>query len=219
MTLHIAFSLPQRGVNIDVEVPLTGVTAVIGPNGAGKSTTFDVIAGLLPVRGATVRVGQRDFNSPAVPAHKRRIGYVMQDPRLFPHMSVEANVAFGLPRGEKARAVEELKRFHVEHLRDRMPNTLSGGQAARVALARALAPRPELLLLDEPFVALDAPARAELRAHLHTLSTPILLITHDRADTEIADHVVVLEDGHVVQVGTRAEVAAQPRGLATELVG
>lgn len=219
MTLHVAFSLPQRGMDIDCEVPLTGITAVIGPNGAGKSTTFDVIAGLLPVRGATVRVGQRDFTSAQVPAHKRRIGYVMQDPRLFPHMSVEANVAFGLPRGEKARAVEELKRFHVDDLRARMPSTLSGGQAARVALARALAPRPELLLLDEPFVALDAPARTELRTHLRSLSTPVLLITHDRADIELADHIVVLGAGKVVQVGTRAEVAAQPRGLATELVG
>lgn len=219
MTLHVTFSLPQRGMDIDFEVPLTGITAVIGPNGAGKSTTFDVIAGLLPVRGATVRVGQRDFSLPAVPAHKHRIGYVMQDPHVFPHMNVEANVAFGLPRSEKARAVEELKRFHVDDLRTRMPSTLSGGQAARVALARALAPRPELLLLDEPFVALDAPARTELRAHLRSLSTPILLITHDRADLELADHIVVLEAGKVVQVGTTAEVAARPRGIATELVG
>lgn len=218
MTLHVAFSLPQRGMDIDVEVPLAGVTAVIGPNGAGKSTTFDVIAGLLPVRGATARVGQRELSLPAVPAHERRIGYVMQDPHVFPHMNVEANVAFGLPRGEKSRAIEELKRFHVDDLRARMPNTLSGGQAARVALARALAPRPELLLLDEPFVALDAPARAELRNHLRSLATPVLLITHDRADIELADHIVVLEAGHVVQVGTAAEVAAQPRGIATELV-
>lgn len=219
MTLHVAFSLPQRGMDIDCDVPLSGITAVIGPNGAGKSTTFDVIAGLLPVRGATVRVGQRDFSSPKVPAHKRRIGYVMQDPHVFPHMNVEANVAFGLPRGEKSRAIEDLKRFHVEDLRDRMPNTLSGGQAARVALARALAPRPELLLLDEPFVALDAPARAELRNHLRSLATPVLLITHDRADIELADHIVVLEAGKAVQVGTTAEVAAHPRGIATELVG
>lgn len=219
MTLRVAFSLPQRGMDIDCEVPLTGFTAVIGPNGAGKSTTFDVIAGLLSVRGATVRVGQRKFTSPAVPAHKRRIGYIMQDPHVFPHMNVEANVAFGLPRGEKARAVKELKRFHVDDLRARMPSTLSGGQAARVALARALAPRPELLLLDEPFVALDAPARTELRTHLRSLSTPMLLITHDRADIELADHIVVLEAGKVVQVGTTAEVAAQPRGIATELVG
>lgn len=219
MTLRVAFSLPQRGMDIDCEVPLTGITAVIGPNGAGKSTTFDVIAGLLPVRGATVRVGQRKFTSPAVPAHKRRIGYVMQDPHVFPHMNVEANVAFGLPRGMKTRAIEELKRFHVGDLRARMPSTLSGGQAARVALARALAPRPELLLLDEPFVALDAPARTELRTHLRSLSTPVLLITHDRADIKLADHIVVLEAGKVVQVGTTAEVAAQPRGIATELVG
>ena len=219
MTLHVAFSLPQRGMDIDCDVPLSGITAVIGPNGAGKSTTFDVIAGLLPVRGATVRVGQRDFTSAQVPAHKRRIGYVMQDPHVFPHMNVEANVAFGLPRGEKARAIEELKRFHVDDLRARMPSTLSGGQAARVALARALAPHPELLLLDEPFVALDAPARTELRTHLRSLSTPVLLITHDRADIKLADHIVVLEAGKVVQVGTTAEVAAQPRGIATELVG
>lgn len=219
MTLHVAFSLPQRGMDIDCDVPLSGITAVIGPNGAGKSTTFDVIAGLLPVRGATVRVGQRDFTSAQVPAHKRRIGYVMQDPHVFPHMNVEANVAFGLPRGEKARAIEELKRFHVDDLRARMHSTLSGGQAARVALARALAPRPELLLLDEPFVALDAPARTELRTHLRSLSTPVLLITHDRADIKLADHIVVLEAGKVVQVGTTAEVAAQPRGIATELVG
>lgn len=219
MTLRVAFSLPQRGMDIDCDVPFSGITAVIGPNGAGKSTTFDVIAGLLPVRGATVQVGQRKFTSPAVPAHQRRIGYVMQDPHVFPHMNVEANVAFGLPRGEKVRAVEELKRFHVEDLRTRMPSTLSGGQATRVALARALAPQPELLLLDEPFVALDAPARTELREHLRSLSIPVLLITHDRADVALADHVVVLGDGKVVQVGTRAEVAAQPRGFATELVG
>lgn len=219
MTLHVAFSMPQRGMDIDCDVPLSGITAVIGPNGAGKSTTFDVIAGLLSVRGSTVRVGQRDFTSAQVPAHKRRIGYVMQDPHVFPHMNVEANVAFGLPRGEKARAIEELKRFHVDDLRARMPSTLSGGQVARVALARALAPRPELLLLDEPFVALDAPARTELRTHLRSLSTPVLLITHDRADIKLADHIVVLEAGKVVQVGTTAEVAAQPRGIATELVG
>lgn len=219
--LHLAYSLPERHIDLDLTLPLAGVTAVIGPNGAGKSTTFDVIAGLIHPHGTTLTIGERTLNSHAhsVPAHQRNIGYVMQRPLLFPHMSVARNITFGLPRPQRRSAPQELlDRFNIAHLADRMPRTLSGGQATRVALARALAPHPHLLLLDEPFTALDASARPALRTLLAGLGTPTLLITHDREDIDIAQHVVVLDGGRVVQVGTRAEVVADPRGYAATLL-
>jgi molybdate transport system ATP-binding protein len=237
MTLTAAIGV-RRGtfsVEVDVEVADGEVLAVLGPNGAGKSTVLRVLAGLL--RPDTGRVGIGDVvwddvvADVHVPPHRRRLGMVFQDYLLFPHLSALDNVAFGLrTRGTRhadarARAAGWLDRVGLGDLRDRRPGQLSGGQAQRAALARALAPEPALLLLDEPLAALDArtrlTVRAELRRHLAEFPGSTVLVTHDPVDAmALADRVVVLEEGRVVQAGTPVEVSRRPRtDYVARLVG
>lgn len=218
-------------IDLDVSVPdrlrarLTAepgeVVAVIGPNGAGKSTLLSAVAGLVPVEGH-VRVGGTDWNDPPLPVRDRRIGLVLQERSLFPHLSALENVAFG-PRsrgldraGSRASAQAWLEKLGVADLAGRRPHQLSGGQAQRVAIARALVTEPALLLLDEPFAGLDVGVATGLRVSLaqHLASYPgvTLLVTHDALDAlTLADRVLVLEGGEVAQVGTPQEVAARPR--------
>jgi molybdate transport system permease protein len=195
------------------------VVAVVGPNGAGKTSLLRALAGLLPAGGEVVVAG-RDVSR--LPPHARGVGWVPQAPSLFAHLSARDNVAFPLrARGTRrgpAREVAQgwLAQLGLGDLGDARPGALSGGQAARVALARALAGEPELLLLDEPLAALDAGTRDEVRRLLRlTLSSgraPTLFVTHDPVDVvALADRVVVLEQGRVVQTGTPAEVTAVPR--------
>jgi molybdate transport system ATP-binding protein len=184
------------------------ITAVLGPNGAGKSTLLAALAGL---RGLEAGI--------FVPPEQRRIGFVFQDFLLFPHLSVLDNVAFG-PRSRRepdarSRAQDWLSRLGIADLAHRRPASLSGGQAQRVAMARALATDPDLLLLDEPLAALDASTRLEvrreLRTHLSTFPGVTLLVTHDPLDALVlADDMVVLEGGRVTQAGTVDDVAARP---------
>jgi len=210
------------------------VLAVLGPNGAGKSTLLRVLAGLLvPDGGRVVVDGDQVWNSPQqhLPAHQRPLGMVFQDLLLFPHLSVADNVAFGLrTRGAgeaAARATAEgwLDRVGLAGLGDRRPGQLSGGQAQRAALARALVGDPRLLLLDEPLSSLDArtrlTVRAELHRHLAAFAGSAVLVTHDPVDAmALADRVVVVEEGRVVQTGTPAEVARRPRtDYVARLVG
>ncbi|WP_432547574.1 ABC transporter ATP-binding protein [Kineococcus sp. SYSU DK004] len=211
------------------------VLAVVGPNGAGKSTALRALAGLVPLRAGRIEVGGQVWDAPAdgvlaAPA-ERRAGVVFQDHRLFPHLSVLDNVAFSRrSRGHRRRAArrhadEVLERLGIAALRGRRPRELSGGQAQRVALARALAADPALLLLDEPLAALDAGARRQVRGELQrwlrAFDGPSVLVTHDPLEAVVlADHVVVLEDGRVVQDGTPAEVAARPAtAYVADLVG
>ncbi|WP_347058547.1 ABC transporter ATP-binding protein [Blastococcus sp. HT6-30] len=220
-------------LGVEVEVAGGEVLAVLGPNGAGKSTLVRVLAGLLrPDSGRVVVDGEVwDGDDAFVPAHRRRLGMVFQDALLFPHLSVADNVAFGLrTRGTgraaaRAAAEEWLARVGLEGLGSRRPAELSGGQAQRAALARALVGDPALLLLDEPLSALDARTRlvvrAELRRHLAGFGGSTVLVTHDPVDAmALADRVVVVEEGRVVQAGTPADVSRRPRtDYVARLVG
>lgn len=214
--LEVAVRLEARGLDVSCAVAEGEVLAVIGANGSGKSTLAAVIAGLLGADHAIVRVGGCVLTDTgagvAVPAHRRRIGLLQQNPLLFPHLSVARNVAFG----SRAGAEQWLRRVGVEDLADRMPGQLSGGQAQRVAIARALAAEPEVVILDEPLSGLDVAAAASVRSVLRDVLTgtgrAVVLITHDLPDVvELADRVLVLEDGKAVEEGPVADVLAAPR--------
>ncbi len=185
-----------------------GVTVLVGASGAGKSTLLDAIAGLArPSRGTIRACGNVWFDAAAkidLPPEARRVGMVLQSPALFPHMTVEDNVRFGLPRAmspdeKKTRARDLLAQFRVADLAERKPQRLSGGEAQRVALARAMARDPHVLLLDEPFSALDPPLRdalgAEVAACARSLDVPTLVVTHDREDAKRLDGKIVRLEG------------------------
>jgi molybdate transport system ATP-binding protein len=227
----------RRGeLTVDVELAVADgeVLAVLGPNGAGKSTLLRVLAGLLrPDAGRVVVDGTEVWDDGAVhlPPHRRSLGMVFQDHLLFPHLSVTENVAFGprsrgVPRGAaRAGAATWLDRVGLAGFGERRPGQLSGGQAQRAALARALAGDPRVLLLDEPLSALDArtrlTVRAELRRHLADYGGSTVLVTHDPVDAmALAGRVLVVEDGGVVQEGAPADVARRPRtDYVARLVG
>jgi sulfate transport system ATP-binding protein len=207
-----------RGVDATVE--RNTLVALLGPSGCGKSTLLRIVAGFdRPDRGR-IRIDGRDITD--VPAQRRGIGFVAQNYALFPHMSVARNVGFALEvRGASrarvaARVAELLQLVRLEGYGARLPRELSGGQKQRVALARALAAEPAILLLDEPFGALDLHVRRELRAWLRDLHerthTTTLLVTHDADEAmELADRIVLLENGRVAQAGTPQEVYRAPR--------
>ena len=213
-------------LDVSLQAGTGEVVALLGPNGAGKSTVLACLAGLLPVDAGHVRLGDDVLDDATagvfVPPQARGVGVVFQDYLLFPHLSAVDNVAFGmrsagLPRREaRRRAGAWLERMDLADLASARPRALSGGQAQRVALARALAPGPRLLLLDEPLAALDAGARALVRAglrtHLRAFAGCTVLVTHDPLDAMVlADRVVVVEHGRVVQTGPPAQVARAPR--------
>lgn len=210
------------------------VTVVVGPNGAGKTTMLRTLAGTLPLESGSVELGGSTLDAPPevfVPPECRNLGVVHQEHLLFAHLSALDNVAFGLrcrgvTRSEARRQAQGwLERFGVGSQAGLRPAALSGGQAQRVTLARALAPEPAALLLDEPFAALDATTRKtlrrELRRHLVGFTGPIVLVTHDPLDVlTLADHLVVLEDGRVVQSGALSELVARPQSrFLADLLG
>jgi molybdate transport system ATP-binding protein len=200
-----------------------GVAVLFGPSGSGKSLTLRCLAGLdRPDAGRMVVNGRVFFDSALgvdLPPHHRRIGYVFQGYALFPHLSVAQNIAFGLrdrPRVERQRRAQEvMERLGLGDLARRSPRELSGGQQQRVALGRALAVDPDLLLLDEPLSALDAPLRRQLRDDLErTLrdwGKPAVLVTHDLSEAyQLADRVVVYDHGRVIQASSKTEFLWQP---------
>jgi iron(III) transport system ATP-binding protein len=206
----------------DLTVPRGSLTAVLGPSGCGKTTLLRVVAGFERLDAGTVTVGGRLVAGPSgqLPPERRHIGIVPQEGALFPHLSVEENVAFGLRRGDRRghRVREVLELVGLQGLGSRMPHELSGGQQQRVAVARALAPRPALVLLDEPFSALDASFRGELRADVRAAlaadGATGVLVTHDRTEAlSTADLVAVLRDGRVVQAGAPAVLYREPVDL------
>lgn len=225
----------RDGFVLDAEISASAgeVVAVMGPSGAGKSTLVSVIAGLLSLTEGTVRVAGEVVSSPReqVPTQRRGVVLLGQDPRLFPHLSARDNVAFGLSvpdgRGRAAGRVE--RRSRAEHalaevglagIGHRRPSELSGGQQQRVALARALATEPRVLLLDEPFTALDPVTVADIRRTLaervRAARTTTIFVTHDVVDAvAVADRLVVIEAGRVSQRGAVREVLTAP---ATDFV-
>lgn len=199
-----------------------GVTVLFGPSGAGKSTILRCVAGLDRISTGRLTLGDDvldDGDRQHVRAQDRGIGYMFQELALFPHLDVAQNVSYGLgsmPRSERALRVQEaLRSAGVSGFEHRKIRELSGGEAQRVALARTLAPRPRLLLLDEPLSALDAPTRLSLRTELRQLilnaGIPAIIVTHDRDEAlSLADQLVVLIDGSVRQIGTPTDVFERP---------
>jgi len=205
--------------DVSVAIPEGSLTALLGPSGSGKSTLLRVIAGLEAPDSGQVLIGDEDVTGQ--PARERGVGMVFQHYAAFKHMTVYDNVAFGLairkrPKAEIARRVHELLELvQLEGLAKRYPAQLSGGQRQRMALARALAVEPSVLLLDEPFGALDARVRQELRAWLRRLHDEVhvttIIVTHDQEEAmEVAGQIVVLNDGRVEQVGSPRELYEQP---------
>jgi sulfate transport system ATP-binding protein len=222
--------------DVTVSLPTGQLTALLGPSGGGKSTLLRIIAGLDQADSGTVTIEGREATN--LPARKRNVGFVFQHYAVFKHMSVAKNVAFGLeirkrPKDEIDRRVSELLELvHLSQFRDRMPSQLSGGQRQRMALARALAVEPSVLLLDEPFGALDAKVRKELRDWLRRLHdevhTTTIFVTHDQEEAlEVADEIVVINDGRVEQVGSPDTLYDKPAndfvmrflGETTDLAG
>jgi sulfate transport system ATP-binding protein len=197
--------------DVSVSLPTGQLTALLGPSGGGKSTLLRIIAGLDGADSGTVAIEGTDATK--LPPQKRNVGFVFQHYAVFKHMTVAKNVAFGLeirktPKAEVKRRVGELLELvHLSQFADRLPSQLSGGQRQRMALARALAVEPTVLLLDEPFGALDAKVRKELREWLRRLHDEVhvttVFVTHDQEEAmEVADEIVVINNGRVEQVGT-----------------
>ena len=204
---------------VSVEIPSGSLTALLGPSGSGKSTLLRVIAGLERLDAGTVEIDGRDATD--LPPQRRGVGFVFQHYAAFKHMTVRENVAFGLkvarrPKAEiRARVEELLELVQLPGLADRYPAQLSGGQRQRMALARSLAVQPSVLLLDEPFGALDARVRQELRAwlrHLHgEVHVTTVFVTHDQEEAmEVADRIVVMNAGHIEQVGGPRDLYEHP---------
>ena len=226
MSLKLKEAVVRRGafrLAADFETPTTGVTVVFGPSGAGKSMLLSTIAGL-----HRLETGRVEFNGAVledagakarVGPHARGIGLVFQDARLFPHRTVRGNIAYAERRRPAARnapiVVEIARRLEIEELLDRPVRNLSGGERSRVALARAIVSAPELLLLDEPFAALDGRRRRAFLILLRDLSReqslPMMIVTHQVEEVaELADHVVAMRAGRVVGFGTAADVMQRP---------
>jgi sulfate/thiosulfate transport system ATP-binding protein len=205
--------------DVSVSVPDGSLTALLGPSGSGKSTLLRVIAGLETPDSGDVLIGREDVTSK--PARSRGVGFVFQHYAAFKHMTVAGNVAFGLtvrkkPKDEKKAKVKELLELvGLGHLGDRYPSQLSGGQRQRMALARALAVEPQVLLLDEPFGALDARVREELRRWLRRLHDDVhvttIFVTHDQEEAmEISEQIVVVNEGRIEQSASPGEIYDHP---------
>jgi iron(III) transport system ATP-binding protein len=222
---HLNVNFGERHVLSDLSFSLAPgeIASLLGPSGCGKTTLLRAIAGLLQPSAGTIRLGTQlvGLSSVVLPAHKRQTGYVPQQGALFPHLNVARNIAFGLDK--KTFSKQEISAITQEMLaligmsgyENQMPTELSGGQQTRVALARALAVKPKMILLDEPFSALDAELRNELRtdvvALLRAQGTTAILVTHDREEALVSsDKVVLMRDGKIAQMGTPEEVYESP---------
>jgi iron(III) transport system ATP-binding protein len=222
---HLKVSLGNRLILDDLSFSLAEgqIAALLGPSGCGKTTLLRSIAGLIQPSDGTIRFGKQlvSLSSLVMPSHKRKIGYVPQEGALFPHLSVADNIAFGLDRSTftkdqiRQTIKEMLNLIGLQGFENRMPSQLSGGQQTRVALARALAIKPAMVLLDEPFSALDAALRDDLRADVCDLlrksNATAILVTHDREEALVsADVVALMRDGQIIQQGSPEAVYSTP---------
>ncbi len=215
LTLDLDVPLRHFELRLGLEVGEGETVALVGPSGAGKTTVLRAIAGAVRPRSGRIALGKRVLfdreRRVDLPPEARRVGYVFQEYALFPHLSVRDNIAFG----GRARVDELLERLDIAHLAGARPGRLSGGERQRVGLARALASKPEILLLDEPLSALDPHTRVEVRAELQgllaELGLPALLVTHDFEDAAaLADRVGVIVEGSIRQLGTAQDLVAAP---------
>lgn len=232
MSLHLEARIAERDFDVSLDVADQETVAILGPNGAGKSSVLSVVAGVLrPDTGRATLDGETLFDLPSTwrPAHARGTALMAQDPLLFPHLSVLDNVAFG-PRSVGRTRTESrtsartwLAEVDALELADRKPSALSGGQAQRIAVARALAAEPRLLLLDEPMAALDVTVVPAMRQMLKRVlaDRSSILVTHDVLDALLlADRVVVMEQGRIVEAGPTKELLTRPRSaFAASLAG
>ena len=210
--------------DIAFTAPSGKITCLLGSSGSGKSTLLNLAAGLLPVQAGSIWASGEEIASAKTnpPPEARPIGLVFQDGALFPHMTIAKNIAFGLPGGGDGAVIEEwLARVGLAGLGARFPHELSGGQQQRAALARAMAPSPQVLLMDEPFASVDIVLRRQLRRDCRRLlreaQTTTVLVTHDPEEAlDIADHIAVMEGGRIVQFGTPEDLHERP---ATPSVG
>lgn len=219
--------------NINLYVPTGSLTALLGPSGCGKTTLLRLIAGLENISSGQILFDGQDVSQTSV--RERQVGFMFQHYALFRHMSVHDNIAFGLQvrhkktrpsKNEIAQRVQQLLQLvQLEHLAKAYPTQLSGGQRQRIALARALATEPKVLLLDEPFAALDAKVRKELRAWVREIQQQLgittILVTHDQEEAlEMADQIVLMNHGNIEQIGTGSELYHQPKTIfSNEFLG
>ena len=207
--ITLDFTLTQGDFTLAVHDTLgEGITALFGPSGSGKTTTLDAIAGLRRPATGKILVGDRSLYDSSqgidLPPHQRRVGYVPQDPALFPHLNVRRNVLYGRRPGQRLALDTVSRMLEVGTLLDRRVADLSGGERQRVALARALMSAPDLLLLDEPLAAVDVERRRRILPYLlrvrDDLKVPVVYVSHDRAEVDrLADRVIVLDNGVVVR--------------------
>lgn len=236
MAEGIAAAVAARGIcksygdrqvlsGVDLDVPEGAITAVLGPSGCGKTTLLRILAGFEDPDAGTLRIAGETVAGGAtkVPVHRRRVGLMPQEGALFPHLSVGENIAFGIHRATRRAAQAQVAHWlsvvGLDGLADARPHEISGGQQQRVALARALAAAPRVLLLDEPFAALDAGLRVRVRediaAILRAAGSTALLVTHDQSEAlSLPDSVALLMDGTIVQHGTPADLYRRPTSLA-----
>ena len=221
---HIAHAYTGRTGRVEAlsdiafTAPSGKITCLLGSSGSGKSTLLNLAAGLLPVQAGSIAVGGEEIAGPGMnpPPEARPIGLVFQDGALFPHMTIAKNIAFGLPGSGGADLIEAwLERVGLAGLGPRFPHELSGGQQQRAALARAMAPEPQVLLMDEPFSSVDIVLRRSLRRDCRRLlreaGTTTVLVTHDPEEAlDIADHIAVMEGGRIIQFGTPEDLHERP---------
>jgi molybdate transport system ATP-binding protein len=220
--LHFALRLGELSLDVDVALPPRGISAIFGRSGAGKTSLINAVAGVLTPQQGHIRIGDRVFFDHAaginLPIEARGVGYVFQDARLFPHLSVAGNLRYGLNRARGARPVEWDSVIGVLGLADllaRRPHQLSGGERQRVALGRALLRQPALLLMDEPLASLDAPRKAEVLPYIERLAQefalPVLYVSHSIEEvTRLADHLVIVSDGRTVASGELSDIMSRP---------
>lgn len=226
--LEASVAYRRDGFALEVEFALRAPwTVLFGASGAGKTTLLRILAGLTRPASGVIRRGERSLldtsRGIAVPPGQRRIGFVMQQAALFPHLTARENIGFGLHgwtwHERELRTEKMLRQFEIEALADRRPRQLSGGERQRVALAQALAPKPELLLLDEPFNALDAARRTAMIDKLRETGVPVLYVSHDLGDAwQVNADALLLEGGRITARGeARAILAEQRREVLAQL--